>query len=1261
MDASASLVDSTPHSPSAWNDPIVGDTRLALRLSTVTLGVLLLCSALGLCSWPGQWIADAMREGTATQVMTLVNSVVVLLSVLFWGSRPPRIQVLVALVAGVLVTVLLAAVFRPVFNPLDPLHLVMSMGLPCAALLLWRVAQSYRGPSIGLIDARLRPTLVVMLVSLLIASPALELSAALHPQTFDVYALAADHALGLAAPLSAFSHWVQTTASVKQLLWLAYLGTPLILLSSVGMQLNGRPAHLPSMTLVWIAMTLLAWLAYHVFPIAGPQFLFTEPYFAEAIGKTWPLDLPVVENFPRNGMPSMHFGWVLATALVVWRTTRHWLPRLLSLIGAVGVAMATIGLGQHYLIDLIVAVPFVLASMALCSTGVPWSEPAKRHVVIAGFAAWLAWVLLLRFAMPSIQARAWAAPVMVLATVAVVACQWRWQRRFAAVAATLSSADLASEPAAEVTRYWLRRFGLMFVASGAAALVYQVVFAKKLALVFGSTATATFTVLATFLGGMSIGALIGGIWASRSRRPLRDYAMVEIGIAIYCVASPLLFDLAQSLYAYIGAGMPPDASSLLVLRVVLGGAVLVVPTALMGATLPLLAQALGDQAGSLGRRVGWLYFCNTMGAALGALLTAYFVIPAVGIQRTVLFAALLNLLVGLGALELLKRPDAQRLGDGRGDDAAVSPGAWPHGRWVARLAVVALGVGGLLSLGLEVSYVHLLSIVAGNSVYAFGLMLAAFLVGLSAGGEGARRLLGVLAPTTGLAAVLLGLAATVALTADAWNAIPPYFASFAQYPVGRTFASREAIRGVVCALVMIPPTLFIGAAYVFAMEIATAGRGVRRLGWAAAVNTLGNIAGVLLFGFVVLPRIGGLGASLLIGAGAATLGLVILVLAVRGAARGAVAVVAVLAIGLLWQQRAATLDYDVMANGSNVYFAAQDWGRTIAHAESIDGGLTTVSLSPDPARTVKTLLTNGKFQGSSAPHGEMQAQIGFAIAPLLHQERRGRALVIGYGTGVTSRVLHEAGFAHLDIADLSADIVRLADEHFSDVNRRVSHSPGVALHITDGRNQLLLEREPYDLISIEVTSIWFAGAASLYNREFYELARSRLREDGVLQQWVQLHRLTPRDILSVVTTLRGSFRYVSFYVLGGQGVLVATNDPRRAHPRTDAVAAIEHSETLADVRALSSRPVGEVAVDRLLDPDGVNRYIAGFGPDPLLWLSTDDNVALEYSTPKANVNDAQASVALNMATLSRFRAATDPSPAGAGAGVPATRSSSSVP
>lgn len=1236
-------------------DLLLKDSRAAARLFFAAALALLIGAALGLNGWPAQAGLAAVAQGSAKSVFLAFHGYELTLIVLFWGSRPSLKAQMLVLLGWALTTSLLWLVlsgdmqFSWTAQPgTFDFQMLLSVGLalPGLAMLLWRASRASSAVSDREFELRLRWLFVLSFLFMTVPIPALHLTANLHPQTFDLIALNFDRTAGLGFAPSLVG-WINDWPALRHLVLLAYGLTPIGFLAVALLHLRGKPNHVASALLAWVVLSACSLVAYHAFPITGPVYVFGTDSFAAALASPTapPPQLVELRPFPRNGMPSMHFGWLLAASILWWRTSTGRLGRSIIISITTLTAVATIFNGEHYVIDLIVAVPFVLSAIALSTTGLAWSSHARQGVVIAGFLTWLTWVVLLRTQIGAFVASPWLCWALIAATAAVVCKQAHWMARFDREPRSDQQVDAAGLAAAVATaqEVLFRRFGVMFFASGVAALIYQVLFAKQLALVFGSTATATFTVLATFLGGMAVGSLLGGLLAHRSKRPLLLYALIEAGIAAYCIATPALFVLTQQTYVGLATGMAPDAPSLLLLRVLLGAVVLLIPTILMGTTLPLLAHAIGPRFGRIGSRVAWLYFANTAGAAVGALLTAYFVIPALGVHKTTLVAAMMNLLVALGALKMAQGMQGQSapeqvLAIGALDESGAG-NVSGRIRWAA---LIALGLGGVLSLGLEVVYVHILAIVAGNSVYAFGLMVATFLLGLSAGGETARRILTQSQATPSLALVvsLLCLACSVAIGATFWNGIPDYFGSYANYPAARSFGAREAIRGLVCALVMVPPTLFIGAGYVFAMDIATSSAHRSKtllLGLGAAANTAGNIVGVLLFGFVLLPLLGGLQSARTIAWAALGLGILVGAMALGRSWRRA-ALPTGTALVVMVSTAGVNLDYASVGSGANVYFHPQRWGEVIAHSESIDGGLTMVARNPGPnVKTVHTLLTNGKFQGNDALGGEMQAQIGFALAPLLHQGARESALVIGYGTGVTSRVFHEAGFKVLDIAELSRDIVDLADRYFGKVNAGASKADGVKLNITDGRNLLLLSDRRYDVVSIEITSIWFAGAASLYNREFYALARSRMTGSGVLQQWVQLHHLSPFDILQIIATLRAEFRFVSLYVMGSQGILVATNAADRAEPQQAAIDALASAPGLAEVRRIAGRPAEKLLADRLLGPEGIDRFIKGTTDAPDAWISTDDNLRLEYDTPRANVNDSRASFAANLALLERFR------------------------
>jgi len=277
------------------------------------------------------------------------------------------------------------------------------------------------------------------------------------------------------------------------------------------------------------------------------------------------------------------------------------------------------------------------------------------------------------------------------------------------------------------------------------------------------------------------------------------------------------------------------------------------------------------------------------------------------------------------------------------------------------------------------------------------------------------------------------------------------------------------------------------------------------------------------------------------------------------------------------------------------------------------------------------MYTNGKFQGDDGP--EMAAQRRFAHFPSLFVGHEKRALVIGLGTGTTLGTIASYPYERIDLAEISPSIVEAARRYFAGPSFGALDDPRVHLELNDGRNVLLVATEPYDLVTIELTSVWFAGASSLYSREFYELARARLVPGGVLQQWVQLHHIRRRELAAIVRTLHGVFPHVALFVGGAQGILVASAEPLRA--------------SAARLARLDARPeiaatLGGVALPRLLDemvasgPE-LERFVADTELESGKILSTDDNLYLEYATPKGNVLEYTSSLRETLSMLETYR------------------------
>lgn len=757
----------------------------------------------------------------------------------------------------------------------------------------------------------------------------------------------------------------------------------------------------------------------------------------------------------------------------------------------------------------------------------------------------------------------------------------------------------------------------LFVASGAAGLVDQVCFSKYLSYAVGSTAYAVSAVLAAFMTGLALGAYLGGKVSTRAMRPLVWYGVLELVVAAAVAVTPLAFEALTELYASLARAAPDSVAALSALRWLLALVIVIVPTTAMGATLPILTRALGDGTpSSRERQLGALYAANTCGGGAGALLAAYVVLPALGLRGTLLAAAILSATVGVVALlmgrDVAPTPDSESTRSTRASDAPrtadLSPSE-PAGDelWL----LVGLGfLSGCLVFAAEVVFTHLLALLIGSSAYAFGLILAVFLACLFVGAARAawlRTRFGSAALGIGLALTAVSLVATLPL----WDLLPLVFAGLGEHVA--TFGGREAVRALAAFIVLCVPTTLMGLTFPLLLQhVAGYRQASRWVGRLTAVNTLGAVFGALGTGYVLLPWLGS-ERSLKAVAIAFALAAVAASLWTGKTERRGVLTLAAVCIAFTpfmpgWNLARIT-------GGSNVYFDRWQEPEAIPFLrEDVHGGVTTVVRSEG----VLTLLTNGKFQGNTG--WEMSAQRFFAHYPSLFVSRFERALVIGLGTGTTLGTLAAYPWKKIDVVEISPAIIEAARRYFQVGNRGSIDDPRVSMHHADGRNFVLVSDAKYDLIGMELSSVWFAGASSLYSREFYGLVKQRLAPGGIFQQWVQLHHVYPRDFATIIATLRREFRHVALFYGGGQGILVASEQPLQASRAR--LAAFEASPGIAGVLP-DHRPLSALTADILAIDQGLDAFLAAMaqkaGVTREALISTDQNLYLEYATPRGNV------------------------------------------
>ncbi len=689
-----------------------------------------------------------------------------------------------------------------------------------------------------------------------------------------------------------------------------------------------------------------------------------------------------------------------------------------------------------------------------------------------------------------------------------------------------------------------------FVVSGATSLILQVVWVRKLVEVFGSSTLAISTVLATFMGGLALGAWLGGRLADRliergsvRRDPLFFYAAAEATVGVVALIMLPLIDGFRGANAWLWVHLGEQPAALSIARFAITAVALGLPTTAMGATLPLLSRRITSSKNdldALGRRIGALYAANTTGAVIGATSAGFWLIPAIGVSSTNRVAAFgaiaLAIAVAIATWRLARTPSAPEPDPVPDEDPVPAPEPDPDPAPTQRpridgrtLALTAYALSGAVAMALEVFYSRAFAVILGSSIHSFTLVLAVFLVGIAVGSAIAAPLAARTRHPHVLLAVIL-LLVSLAIT-GAHALIDDLPATMLALLEGTRLDISTLLwtDTFLAGLVIFPAALGLGAVMPVAMrayvgELGAVGRDVGR---AYAANTVGAIAGALLAGFLVLPAFGletGIRAAALIDA-AVALGLLWFA-ARRRRALALVPAVAVIAIALLpgrWNRS------DFTAGMFRTYLA-----RSFIEAGGLfqrevvfyaDGSSTTVSVEHlGVDRWV--LKNNGKVEASNKQ--DMPTQILVGLLPvLLHGGDDQSVFVIGYGSGVTVGAIAQApSVSSLDVVELEPAVYEAADRYFSEFNHRPQDDPKVRRWVGDGRNVLLAGGRRYDVVVSEPSNPWIAGVASLFSRDFYELAKRHLADDGVFCQWAQLYELSARNVKMIYRTFAESFPYV---------------------------------------------------------------------------------------------------------------------------------------
>ena len=688
-----------------------------------------------------------------------------------------------------------------------------------------------------------------------------------------------------------------------------------------------------------------------------------------------------------------------------------------------------------------------------------------------------------------------------------------------------------------LSRSFFLLIAFLFLISGATGLIYQVVWTRMFTIVFGNTTYAVSAVLTAFMAGLALGSFIFGRFVDSKRRVLLIYALIEVGIAGAALLLPAVVEASESVYVSVYRAFPESEWLLTLVKGGISFVILLVPTFLMGATLPVLSRFMVQQSRHVGSRVGLLYAVNTLGATIGCLITGFYLIELLGISATVRLAAAANLSLAL-VFFLLDRL-VVRAGERPGNDPESSPvdgdgieavdGERPLSAGRLRTLLVAFGLAGFCSLAYEVLWFRVLVMQLKTTTYSFTVMLAAFLSGIALGSAlfsvlesriGSRAssdrraywlLFGWIEAGIGLVGLL-----SITLFAGLENLV-------GQVKV-ESWTQLMVKNYLIAAAIMLVPATLMGMAFPVVCRIVS--RSSSKIGASVggvyAANTVGCIFGPLVTGFILVRALGTQWTIVLI----AILNLIVatvIILKERNLLRTTL-------LSLVWVGAGAGILFipsDLLYQYYNVSEKSFDSRVKILYAHEGLECITTVHEYPPPSR--QRVISTGSVNVAGTGMTLRTTQKLQAHIPLLVHPAPKELLQIGFGSGETSGIVTGYDIDRLDLVDISEGVLKTSARYFEDINKGVVDHPKFHPIIMDGANYLRVTDKKYDVIMNDATWPFLAGCNALYTRDHFEAGRSCLKPGGFMTSWFPLD-MSVGDFKILLKTINEVFPHVQVWV-----------------------------------------------------------------------------------------------------------------------------------
>lgn len=755
----------------------------------------------------------------------------------------------------------------------------------------------------------------------------------------------------------------------------------------------------------------------------------------------------------------------------------------------------------------------------------------------------------------------------------------------------------------------------LFFVTGLSSLIYQVLWLRMLATVFGSTTYATATVLAAFMGGLALGSYLFGRVADRLTRHLVVYGLLELGVGVFGLLFPFILHGYEGLHVHLQRITSWSFYAYSLVRFVACSAILVIPTTLMGGTFPVVSRFYVRRFSRFTENVSLLYGINTAGAVAGVVLAGFVLIPAVGLFHTSLVAVAGNAIAGGIAILVQRRttPAAVARESRTPTTTAAGEAADIPDAFRLRTIIAAAFLSGVAGLAYEVIWTRTLVFILDSFVYSFSIMLATFLTGLALGSlilsivaRWIRRKQVVLA----VLFVAIGLAAL---------ATYPFFAKLTDWKVSylNSLSSQVTLETPapwmdyilfkfgIASLIMIVPTLLMGAAFPLLLRLYTSSidQMGRKIGAVYASNTLGAIAGSFAAGFVLIPFLGSRNA--LIAASAVSVLTGVILLAVRAArvrrrdlawaaVPVAVFVAAVLALPTNVYQR---IFQKAQSTFRLVYYDEDPTATVTAHKR---GKHVIININGlNVAGTSFNFLTTQKMQAH--------------LALLLHPDPK-NILQIGFGSGGTAySVSRHVSVQRIDCVELCRGVIQAA-KHFLPSNHGVLADPRVHLTIDDARNYILVTPRKYDVILSDSIHPTYAGNGTLYSKDYFALCKKRLEPGGFVSFWLPTYLLSTNNYKTIIRTFQSEFPYVMVWYVNNaiEAYTIVIGRMKPIHIDVDRIRRkLAEPAVAKDLAEIDVTDPMDILSYFVMGPKTVARFVDDAA------LNTDDNPVIEFRAPRS--------------------------------------------